>query len=314
MPKKENTQPAPSGAPLGAKRRRRRRARAAGAAVVDDALAFVYEVALMTVAELMDATGEGAAAARDVWVLALSSVPMLNRALRRACPLDASAAATLAYERMRMFGDGGRHDLPRALKGDPLWYMWGVPPVLDLSAVRSADPPPFAIVLREAPSGAEDATTPSDVRTRRVAAVCAIECGLRAEGCARRGWHRCADLPHVHAKVSTYVVWMRSLAVAVKRLSHTSAVCLPRVCEHPRCSRAMVVRRYDEPPDELARRVAVQALADVVSRVDKGVRGYWACAAAAHEDTAAMQRFAGDEGRIGLAAHNRFCSPSCREG
>jgi len=308
MPKKENKQPAPRGAPLGAKRRRR--ARAAGAAVADDALAFVYEVALTTVAELMDATGEGAAAARDAWVLVLTSVPMLDRALRAACPLDASVAATLAYERMRMFGDGGRRKLPRALKGDPLWYMWGVPPVLDLGAARSASPPPFAIVLC-----GEGDVTPSDVRTRRVAAVRAIERGLRAEGCARRGWHRCADLPHVHAKVSTYVVWMRSLAVAVERLSAASAACLPRVCEHPRCSRTLVARRTDATPAELARRATTQTLADVVSRVDQDVLGYWACALAPYEDSSSTAPGgAGAAPAPAPATHSRFCSPSCREG
>lgn len=291
----------------------KQRRRATSGAVADDALAFVYEVALATVAELMDATAAGAAGARDVWVLALSSVPMLNRALRGACPLDAAVAATLAYERMRMFGDGGRRGLPRALKGDPLWYMWGVPPVLDLSAARSADPPPFAIALREAPD-AEDALTPSAVRARRLAAVRAIERGLRAEGCARRGWHRCADLPHVHAKVSTYVVWMRSLALAIDRLSRASAACVSRVCEHPRCCRALVARRSNESPSELARRATAQTLADLASRVDAGVRDYWACALATHADAAAMRLFAVDEGRAGLPAHGRFCSPSCREG
>lgn len=277
-----------------------------GGAVLDDALVRVYEVGRATIYELMDKTEvEEDASARDSWVLVLSSVPMLNRALRTACPLDVDVAATLAYERMRMFGDGGRRNLPRALKGDPLWYMWGVPPVLDLSAARSADPPPFAIVLRKvAASSAEDATTPSSVRARRVAAVRAIERGVRAEGCSRRGWHRCADLPYVHAKVSTYVVWMRSLAVAVDRASYASAACLPLVCENPRCCRVLVARRLHKSPSELARRAVVQTLADVVSRVDVSVRDYWACALEAHGDVV-------DEGPPGLFAHGRFCSPSC---
>lgn len=297
-------------------RRPSRPTRDGALAVVEGALPILYQVASMTHHDLLDTTQEDSAHERDVWVLTLSSVPMLNRAMRAACPLDVSIAATLAYERMRMLGDGGRKALPRVLKGNPLWHMWGVPPILDLSTTLCASPPPFVISLRretttESLYGFGDThvatATTSDVRKRRIVAVRAIERGKRAEGCERRGWHRCADLPLVHAKVSTFVVWMRSLAVAIKALPNAPGLCVPSRCRSPRCNHIFPSRRHTDDVFMAEQRKRIEGIADVASRVDGKCCAYWECALDSIETPTGATLAASS------SAHTRFCSPGCRE-
>lgn len=354
---------------------RRRSGNGSSAAAPDaapiDGLCVVFDVAIQSLYVLADDVKGTCHDDRDAWSLIASVCPLLCRSLRSSCVLDASAAATLAYERARMLsrrGEGDRSGIgaTSSLFPSTRWYYCGVPRAIDLEragravrrsetdveaprvpadatedgAYRFDDPPrrdcngeqggaevPF--VVSALPFRWRSGT---DVRRCRLVAASRIDRALRADGAIREGWHRCSDLPLVHPKVSTYVVWCRSLVRAIEaghrvgRADDGSPLVQMRTCCAGDCTRRIPAHSH-RISSRSVREGTIQAaleFAPILDGCDLRETRYWrqlvdlaglVVGTGGTPSSSRRCRWTGERSGDGrdhpLESHHLFCSASC---
>ena len=257
----------------------------------------VYTVALDALSDIDDGfePDESARGIRDAWVLALSTLPLVNRLLRDCASRDPTHAARLAYERGRMLVDGGRRLIASpTVRGDPRWMWCGVPRSVALVPAEPVDGMPRHGEFKRGRSETVQHRSPTDVRLLRCAALRTIG---RAAPLAAAD-HPCPDMPRLSGRAAMYVAWLRLHAQSVRALcdGEPTLRCVP--CGAEDCDRLVVAPGSRTPTSRL------DALGDLMGDMPAPTRSYWSQLVA---QGLSIDRTSSTPS----PAYHRFCSRSC---